>query len=514
MLLGYDSRLSSYLIQGFSLGFQLSNVIFHTSSPPTNLKSSQQYPEVVDEKLAKEGSQGRIAGPFDYIPLKEMVFSPLGLQPKKVPGQFRVIHHLSYPKGFSVNDGIPKDCATVQYATVSKAIKFMLRFGQGCYLAKTDIKSAFRIVPVHPSNYHLLGFTWRGKYYYDRVLPMGCSSSCAIFEAFSTGLEWIIRQRLKNVAVLHILDDFLFIAESFRDCQYALHEFERICLEIGVPLAPEKTMGPLQAMQFAGIFLDSQDMSASLPEDKITKFMGYLDEVINSKSSTLKQVQSLTGMLNFACSVVEPARAFSRRLYDLTLGITQPHHRIRITRSVREDLQVWRTFLLSYNRKSFFLDYKFLSQNILRFYTDSSSTIGYGGVFGSHWFSGIWSDECFRLNIALLEIYPIYLALVFWGPLLANKCVMIMSDNMAVVHILNNYTSKDPSIMVIVRLIVLSCMQFNIFIRSQHLPGKFNILPDLLSRNQVPRAKQMFPYLDQWPVQVPVHLKLKNLLGF
>ena len=118
------------------------------------------------------------------------------------------------------------------------------------------------------------------------------------------------------------------------------------------------------------------------------------------------------------------------------------------------------------------------------------------------------------MNIALLEIYPIYLALVFWGPLLSNKCVMIMSDNIAVVHILNKYTSKDPSIMIIVRLIVLSCMKYNVFIRSQHLPGKFNILPDLLSRNQVSKAKQMFPYLDQFPVQVPLHLRLKNLLGF
>ena len=514
MLVGYDSRLASYLVQGFSLGFHLSNVVYYSSSPPPNLKSSQLYPDVVDEKLAKEATQGRIAGPFDDRPLQDMVFSPLGLQPKKVPGQFRVIHHLSYPKGSSINDGIPKECATVKYATVSQAIRFMLKFGQGCYLAKTDIKSAFRIVPVHPSNYHLLGFTWRGKYYYDRVLPMGCSSSCSIFESFSTGLEWIIRQRVKNVAVLHILDDFLFIGESFEDCGFALKEFERICFELGVPLAPEKTLGPLRAMQFAGIYLDSEDMSASLPIDKITKFLGYLDSVISSKSATLKQIQSVTGMLNFACSVVEPARAFSRRLYDLTLGIKQPHHRIRITKSVREDLQVWRTFLLSYNRKSFFLDFNFLSQNLLRFYTDSSSTIGYGGVFSTHWFSGLWSTECLRLNIALLEIYPIYLALVFWGPLLANKCVMIMSDNIAVVHILNKYTSKDPTIMIIVRLIVLACMKYNVFIRSQHLPGKFNILPDLLSRNQVPRAKQLFPFLDPLPVQVPIHLRLKNLLGY
>ena len=58
-----------------------------------------------------------------------MVFSPLGLQPKKVQGQYRVIHHLSFPKGQSVNDGIPDASATVQYATVGQAIQYIVQMG-------------------------------------------------------------------------------------------------------------------------------------------------------------------------------------------------------------------------------------------------------------------------------------------------------------------------------------------------------------------------------------------------
>ena len=61
--------------------------------------------------------------------------------------------------------------------------------GRGSTLAKTDIKSAFRIIPVHPSNYQLLGFKWKGNWYVDHCLPMGCSSSCRIFEEFSCSLE-------------------------------------------------------------------------------------------------------------------------------------------------------------------------------------------------------------------------------------------------------------------------------------------------------------------------------------
>lgn len=33
--------------------------------------------------------------------------SPLGIVPKKAPGEFNLIHHLSFPRGNSVNSGIP-----------------------------------------------------------------------------------------------------------------------------------------------------------------------------------------------------------------------------------------------------------------------------------------------------------------------------------------------------------------------------------------------------------------------
>ena len=170
-------------------------------------------------------------------------------------------------------------------------------------MAKTDIKSAFRIIPVAPADYHLLGFYWEDQYYYERCLPMGCSSSCSIFEAFGTLLEWSIKRRLKHVSVIHILDDFLFIAPTKSLCLAALSLFQAICLDIGVPLAPEKTVGPSQTLEFAGIFLDTVDMSASLPQDKVNKFMTCLNDLYNTKSATLKQIQSLAGMLDFACYV-------------------------------------------------------------------------------------------------------------------------------------------------------------------------------------------------------------------
>ena len=81
-------------------------------------------------------------------------------------------------------------------------------------MAKTDIDSAFRIIPIHPNDHYLLGFRFNGEFYHDRCLPMGCSSSCAIFDRFSSSLKWIAKAKLGIPHILHILDDFLFLGNS------------------------------------------------------------------------------------------------------------------------------------------------------------------------------------------------------------------------------------------------------------------------------------------------------------
>jgi len=83
-----------------------------------------------------------------------------------------MIHHLSYPKGKSVNDGISPEHSSVQYANIDQAIKRIKQSGVGSYLAKTDIKSAVRILPINPQDYHLLVMKWNGQYYYHKCMPM------------------------------------------------------------------------------------------------------------------------------------------------------------------------------------------------------------------------------------------------------------------------------------------------------------------------------------------------------
>lgn len=47
----------------------------------------------------------------------------------------------------------------VQYDTLDSIVSLVQFFGEGTLMAKSDIKDAFRIVPINPLEYHLLGFT-------------------------------------------------------------------------------------------------------------------------------------------------------------------------------------------------------------------------------------------------------------------------------------------------------------------------------------------------------------------
>ena len=138
---------------------------------------------------------------------------------------------------------------------------------------------------------------------------MGCSSSCATFEAFSTSMKWLATHFLGASGVFHILHDFLFIAESESKCRLDLSKLLSLCDYLGVPIAHEKTKGPVTALQFVGITLDTINMEARLPEDKLQKCKELLTDFHNRWKLTLRELQSLTGLLNFTCSVVFPGRA-------------------------------------------------------------------------------------------------------------------------------------------------------------------------------------------------------------
>ena len=278
----------------------------------------------------------------------------------------------------------------------------------------------------------------------------------------------------------------------------------------GIPIAPEKTCGPSTIISFAGIELDSIFLEARLPRDKIGKCISLISDFIHRKKVTLKEVQSLNGLLNFACSVIRPGRAFLRRLIDLTLGVRLPNHYSRLNREVKEDLKTW-LFKLNFNGRYFFLDDLWLNSSKLNLFTDASSAHGFGAIFGSHWCYGKWPANWEYQNIAILEFYPVVLCLYLWGEAMSNQCILFFTDNESLVHVINRQTCKDKHLMAFVRKLVSICLHHNILFKAKHIRGIHNNLADALSRLQVQTFRHLAPaHMDPLPTDIPQHRQPQN----
>ena len=168
---------------------------------------------------------------------------------------------------------IPHEYCSVSYANIEDAIRFIKTAGHGCFLAKTDIQSVFRIILINTKDFHLLGMKWENLYYYDR-------------------------HRLRIEFILHLLDDFRIIAPSYEACSQYLALFLRLCSYLGVPMAPDKTVGPSTNLSFVGIELDSLSMEAGLPHDKIHKYTALIWQFLRRKKVPL---QTDSGPWLFSC---------------------------------------------------------------------------------------------------------------------------------------------------------------------------------------------------------------------
>lgn len=314
---GYDKLEADYLLNVFSQGFQIvSDLIYNNTC--RNLPSAVERPDLVTPKIEVEVASGRFMGPFVDPSFQNFQVSPVGLCPKKEPNKYRMIHHLSYPKGISVNDHILPEMKSVNYTRIDDAISTIKLYDSPVYMAKYDIAMAYINLPLSPSEYHTFGIFLNGVYYFDKCLAMGCASACQIFERFCSALKWIGHWYMPNGEIIHILDDFLIIAPGKDLCKLYIDRFLYICKQIGTPRAPRETVGPVQVLTFLGLELDTIKYEARLPEEKIVKCLEQIDLFLPRRKVTLKEIQMLCGLLNFATKVVVAGRPFLRRLYDLT----------------------------------------------------------------------------------------------------------------------------------------------------------------------------------------------------
>lgn len=500
----YVSNIVNGLQSGFHVGFRGTQLKSAKKNKPTT--SLNNF--VVDEYLANETRLGRVAGPFDTPPLPNLHVSSFGVIPKKgQPGKWRLIVDLSSPRGFSVNDGISPDEFSLQYVQVDKIIQMVARLGVGALMAKFDVEAAFRNIPVHPDDRHLLGMKWRDQYFVDLALPFGLRSAPYIFDSVASAIEWILINNYGITNLAHYLDDFITLGPPQSDiCSCQLHTSLRLFTRLGVPLHSEKCLGPSTNMIILGIELDSCHQTARLPDQKLRDLKILINSWMSKRWCRLKELQSLLGHLHHASKVVWPGRTFIRRILNLLSCFRHPDHCIRINMEFQRDLAWWHQFLDSWNGVSFWLypGVPVISDVVVS--SDASGSIGYAAFYNQQWFNRVWSPSQLVQSIAFKELFPIVIAAHVWGSQWSRQHVLFKCDNEAVVYMLNKRTSKIPAIMQLLRHLLFAAAHHNFSFSSEHLSGVNNCVADALSRFNWQAFHHLAPMAHHLPTVLPSNL--------
>lgn len=452
---------------------------------------------MADAIIMADVASGKKAGPFDAPPLPGFACSPIGAVKKRGTWeQVRVIHHLSYPfGGDSVNASIERD--ELRLGRFDDACDAIRLLGIACLLIKLDVEAAYKQVPVRRADRALLGLRWRGKYYYELVLPFGLKSSGARWELYAAALHYFFQHHLGVELVIHYVDDFLFVlpaeaAPHPRACR-ARDGALALCEELGVPMAtgPGKQDGPCTCLTFLGIELDTVAMEARLAAPRLAELRALLVVWSGRTECTVTQLQSLLGKLNFACQVVRAGRAWLRRLITLLKQMDARSDRSvqhRLTAEAKRDIAWWGRFLTEWNGVSLLYDRDWSSAIKLELWTDACGT-GYGAAYGARWFQGKWTREQLRraqrakaISMPFLELHALVQAARTWGALWRGKKVLFHCDAHAVVDAVRTRTSKDDDMQALLRCLTMTAALSGFDFRVQHIAGVTNTVADLLSR--------------------------------
>jgi hypothetical protein len=312
-----NQQLVSRVLHGLEVGFNIGY-----SGDRSFLRVCRNHPsaivhaEGVRESIAKDLSNGYLAA-FDVLPHPSLVLSPLGCI-VKASGKHRRLHDLSF--GSRVNADVSADY--FRYSSLSNALDLIASVGQSAWLAKLDIKDAFRLLPIAPSDCHLVSFQFEGSIYVEKNLPFGLKSSPSLFDDFASLFSWIVADSYPggsgSFRFVRYCDDFLLIGSSKVEVESMVAHFKRCSQLLGVPLALDKCPGnAVRSLDFLGAILDIDSFSVSISDSRKAKVKLLVSKSLSQPVLSLKDLQKLLGHLAFISSIVPFLKPFLKPLYAM-----------------------------------------------------------------------------------------------------------------------------------------------------------------------------------------------------
>lgn len=493
-----------------------------------NYPASERGRKGIEEEIEKELAAGI---------LREVGHKPkyiTALSTKEEAGdKIRVIRDCSAPEGSAVNTHV--DTLKFRMMNLKDAQD---RMRPGWYMAKVDIKAAFRTIGVVQEQQELLGFKYspregaQPRYFIDKRLPFGMRNSPEFFCRISTAVRAMMAAR-GFVDVVVYVDDFLLLAPTEERCKEALDTLLLLLEQLGFTVSEKKTVQPTQDIIFLGMQLRTNadgngKMTVTVPEDKMLRAEMMAAGLIREKHISVKQAQKAVGFFVHLCHAIYAAKCFTKRLlHAITAAERQGSKWIAVSRDIQLDLGYWVHHARSGNGTAVLLERPRMLTGYLA--TDASDW-GMGGFFNGRWFSVRWDrlrgekpHRRFRQHnkkelwptqaltkrelaemgrgqeppssINYREQFAQWWAMLLWGVQMGGHTMRWHQDNSTVVGNVRRMGAKNPRHMRLLRHLFRLSAKENMRHEMIQVPSAANTLADSASRG----AREEFArHLRRW----------------
>ena len=477
-------------ILGFIKGAKLDfDSVPYQKFPQQEIFCSLQEKLAIDDELEKYLDLGIIS----RVHHTEGEFiSKIFTRPKK-NGKIRIILDLSILNKNVRYEHFKMENFNTALALVSK----------NCYFASIDLQDAYYSVSIDWQFKKYLRFTWKNNLFEFNCLPNGYSGAPRLF----TKLMKPIFGKLRSEGYLSVyyLDDSLQIGNSFEECRINVFATAKLLSEAGFIINTDKSVAiPSQKILFLGFWIDSVEMTVTLPVDKQEKILGLGNKLLDESSVKIRVLAQFIGLLVSSLPAIKFGALFYRYLEcNKIIGLKDNFGNFEkftmLSDKSKEEISWWLENVqsspqnISIKKPDFILEC-------------DASNIGWGVRFGDTSAQGHWLPEETDCHINVLELKAVFFGLKSFFNDSVDIHIRVKSDNTTAVAYINNFGGvKSLNCHEVAKEIWLWAIDRRIHVSAEHLPGSQNILAD--------KASRIFDKNTEWELDQEVFKAIEERFG-
>lgn len=452
------------------------------AEPPPRRAAAYPLPPVWHEWAAKEAQRWCAAGFARRLSRRAAAtakwVSPAFVADKK--RKPRLVIDLSYVNGF-LHD------RPFKYESLAALLS---QLEPQDYLVSWDVKDAFHHLMLQRQDSTRMNFRVGERYYEPLTMPFGLKLAPWAWTKLCRPI--LERLRAEGFTLIGYMDDFLCRPPgvgpvSASDATDGRRRALDLFRQLGLSVHPTKgaTTGT-QRLEALGYLVDTADRQLLLPDKRLLKVQAAAKVLLAESAAHrrwvgARRLRRFCGLAMSTSMAVPMARFRLRRLYDAVGSLVAAHRPARLAEGARTDLSWWAT--LDLPRKVGRLLWQ--DEVVVELTTDACLT-GWGAVMDRRLpAQGTFGIDLADAPINLKELITVRLALESFPAAVAHGgLVRVRCDNMVVVNVLNNMTSRSLSLMHELRLLSALLDRLRCRLEASWLPTAENIWADKLSRDK------------------------------